>query len=183
MITGSKIVLRDKRLADALNDYTWQADPELAWLDAAPPLSLTFQEYLPDYTSQIHYISSSRRQFAIETPEGRHIGNCVYYGIDEVKSEAELGIMIGDREYWGKGYGADAIAALLNYIFQTTRLRRVHLKTLETNLRAQKCFRKCGFTPCGHIVRDGFALMVMEISRRRWQTRQTTTPPPSTTSA
>lgn len=99
MISGSKIILRKKRLADAQNDYQWQTDPELAQLDAVPPVTLIFEEYLSAYTSELRYSSPTRHSFAVETLDGNHIGNCVYYDVNEEKGEAELGIMIGNRDY------------------------------------------------------------------------------------
>jgi len=169
MILGNKIRLRDKKIADATNDYAWQTDPELAELDAVPPMTATFLQYLPGYTHELDRSSPARRSLAIETLEGKHIGNCVYYGIDEIEGEAEVGIMIGDRDYWDKGYGTDAVTTLVNYIFRETNLNRLYLKTLEGNYRAQKCFEKCGFTPYGHMVRDGFRFVLMEIHRNQRQ--------------
>jgi len=119
MIAGSKITLRDKRLADARDDYAWRIDPELAHLDAAAPLTTTFPEYLSDYNSN--------------------------------------------------GYGTDAVTTLVNYIFQQTSLKRIHLKTLDSNSRAQKCFKKCGFTPYGRRDKDGFSFMLMELYREQWE--------------
>ena len=171
IITGSKIRLRDKRLADALDDYIWRTDPELAHLDAAPLLTATLPQYLSDYTDELRYPSSIRHRFAIETLDGKHIGNCTYYSIDETKGEVELGIMIGNRDYWDKGYGADTVTTLVNYIFRQTNLKRVYLKTLESNSRAQKCFKKCGFSPYGHLVRDGFSFVLMEFNRKQCQER------------
>ena len=173
MITGSKIKLRNRRLADAQDDYTWQTDPELARLDAIPPLATTFPHYLSGYASELRYPSSNRRSFAIETTDDEHIGNCVYYNINEIKGQAELGIMIGNRDYWDKGYGADAVTTLVSYIFRQTNLKRIYLKTLDWNSRAQRCFQKCGFTPYGYLARDGFSFVLMEIHRKQWQERQT----------
>ena len=172
MIAGSKIKLRGKRLADAPDDYAWQTDPKLAQLDAAPLPTISFPRYLADYASELRYPSPIRHRFAIETLKGEHIGNCTYYGIDETKGEAELGIMIGNRNYWDKGYGADAVATLVNHIFQQTNLNRIHLKTLDWNTRAQRCFQKCGFTHCGHVNRDGYSFVLMEIHREQWEERQ-----------
>ena len=173
MINGRKIKLRDKSLEDTLDDYTWQTDPELARLDAIPRLIITYSQYLSIYASELRYASSTRHRFAIDTLDGKHIGNCAYYGVDETRGEAELGIMIGNRDYWDKGYGADAVAILVNHIFRQTKLKRIHLKTLEWNVRAQKCFQKCGFTPCGHSVREGYSFVLMEIHRDRWEKLQT----------
>lgn len=173
MIIGDKIRLREKRLADALDDYSWQADFELARLDAASQLTMTFPQYLSDYTSELRYVSPTRHPFAVEVLDGKHIGNCVYYGVDETKGEAELGIVIGNRNYWDKGYGTDAVITLVSYIFRQTNLNRIYLKTLDWNDRAQKCFQKCGFTPYGHMVRDGFSFVLMEIRRKQWEEHKT----------
>lgn len=164
---GKKIMLRDKRLADARDDYTWETDPELAQLDAALPITITFTQYLLDYTSQLRYSPSIKYRFAIETLEGKHIGNCSYYNVNETKGEAELGIMIGNHDYWNKGYGTDAVTTLVNYIFGRMSLKRIYLKTLDSNSRAQKCFQKCGFTAYGRLARDGFSFTLMEILRKQ----------------
>ena len=164
-----KIVLRNKRLSDARDDYQWQRDPELAWLDATPPLSCSFEEYLADYTSELQYPGAARRSLAVDTIDGQHIGNCVYYNIDDAGCEAEVGIMIGNRDYWDAGYGTEALSALADYIFRRTRLKRLYLKTLVTNERAQASFRKCHFTPCGFLDRDGYSFVLMDLHREDWQ--------------
>jgi RimJ/RimL family protein N-acetyltransferase len=173
MTSDSKIKLREKRLADAPDDYAWQTDPELAQLDAAPLPTISFPQYLADYASELRYPSPTRLRFAIETMDGEHIGNCTYYGIDETKSEAELGIMIGNRSYWDQGYGADAVATLVNHIFKQTKLNRIYLKTLDSNSRAQKCFTKCGFAPYGHLKKDGYSFVLMELHRKQWEKQKT----------
>jgi len=169
MITGTMVRLREKKLTDALEDYAWQTDPELAELDALPVMSLTFRQYLSNHTAELLYATATKRQFAVETLNGKHIGNCAYYGVDEAKGEAELGIMIGNRDHWDKGYGSDAVNALVNHIFTQTNLNRIHLKTLDWNTRAQKCFQKCGFTPCGESLREGHNFILMELHRSQWE--------------
>ncbi|MFC2065745.1 GNAT family N-acetyltransferase [Chloroflexota bacterium] len=172
MITNNKVKLREKILADARNDYTWQSDPELAQLDASSLLTTPFSQYLLDYTYQLSYSTSTSHRFAVETTDSKHIGNCTYYNVDEAVGEVELGIVIGDRNYWNNGYGTDAVNALVSYIFLQRSMKRVHLKTLDWNLRAQKCFKKCGFTPCGELYRDGYSFVLMELHRKQWEERQ-----------
>lgn len=172
MIVGNQIRLREKRLADAANDYSWQADAQLSELDASPVLKMRYDQYLSDYISELRYSFFSRQRFAIEALDGTHIGNCAYYGINEDKSETELGIMIGDRNYWDKGYGADVVTTLVDHIFGHTSLGRIHLKTLEWNTRAQKCFQKCGFTTYSHVTRDGYNFALMELYRFQWAKKQ-----------
>ena len=171
LLRGSKVILCQKTAEEALNDYMWAKDPELARFDAMPPFKIPFPEYLADYTRELRNSSPRRCRFAIKTLEGKHIGNCTYYDIDEDKGEAEVGIMIGDRSYWSKGYGTDAVTTLVSYIFHQTKLDRVYLKTLRWNTRAQRCFEKCGFVSCGHLEFKllGYDFLRMDISRSRWQ--------------
>jgi RimJ/RimL family protein N-acetyltransferase len=169
VIIGNKVRLREKKLTDARNDHMWQSDTELARLDAAPVLSVSFPVYLLDYADQLHNPGSKRYPLAVETFDGRHIGNCTCYDINDAKGEVQLGIMIGDRDYWDKGYGTDAVSTMVSHIFLNTKLDRIYLKTLEWNLRAQKCFRNCGFTPCGQLDRDGNNFVLMELRREQWQ--------------
>jgi RimJ/RimL family protein N-acetyltransferase len=171
IITGNKTRLREKKLSDVRNDYRWQADQDLAKLDAAPVLITSFSLYLLDYATALHQSHANRYPLAIETLEGKHIGNCTCYDIDENKREAQLGIMIGNRDYWDKGYGADAVNTLVNHVFRTTKLNRLYLKTLDWNLRAQKCFAKCGFAPFGHLSRNGHDFTLMELKREQWDNR------------
>jgi len=167
-ISGRKVRLRQKKLTDVRNDYNWQSDPELARLDAAPVLKASFPVYLMDYVEIIHKPERNRYPLSIETLQGKHIGNCTCYDINESKSEAQVGIMIGDRDYWDKGYGADTITTLVDHIFLSTLLNRVYLKTLDWNLRAQKCFRNCGFIRYTTVTRNGHNFLFMEIKREQW---------------
>jgi len=164
VLTGNKVNLRPKRLQHAINDYNWRQDVELCHLDATIPILIPFKEFLENYIEELNRPTRACR-FAIETPDGKHIGNCSYFNIDEIKNESEMGIMIGDRAYWNHGYGTEAILATLNHFFSQTNIRRVYLKTLNWNIRAQKCFQKCGFAPCGQIIHGDYNFIFMEIHR------------------
>jgi RimJ/RimL family protein N-acetyltransferase len=168
-ITGSKVRLREKKMSDVRADYKWQVDPELCRLDAAEQMSLPFSFYLLDYAAELHRPKSRRFPMAIETIEGRHIGNFTVYDVDEKKAEAQVGIMIGDRDYWDRGYGADAMRAVAEHLFRNTGLVRLYLKTLDWNVRAQKCFARCGFKSCGEMNRNGQLFIMMDLTRERWE--------------
>lgn len=165
MIKGKMVVLREKRLEDAAKDYAWRSDAELACLDATLPINISFSEYISFYNEELHYANTRGCRFAIETLDGKHIGNCNYYNFDEHKGEAELGILIGDRAYWDKGYGADAVITLVNQLFSEADLKRMYLHTLEWNDRAKKCFEKCGFTALKRVNRGGQKFIMMEIRK------------------
>jgi len=169
VISGSKVRLRDKKLSDVRNDYRWQADPELARLDAAPVLIMSFSLYLLDYAAALHQSQLNRFPMAVETIDGKHIGNCTFYDIDEKKEQAQLGIMIGNRDYWDKGYGADAVRAMVDHAFRSTKIRRLYLKTLDSNSRAQQCFTNCGFQAFGRLRRNSYNFTLMELKRENWE--------------
>jgi RimJ/RimL family protein N-acetyltransferase len=168
MTKNRKSVLCQKSLSDIPNDYIWQTDPELAHLTATIPLTTSFTDYLLKYTDQLLNGQPAKYQFAIKTQNGRHIGNCACYSINNEMGEAEIGILIGDRRYWDKGYGSDAVTSLIDFLFKQINSRRIHLKTLESNKRAQKCFSKCGFTQCGNVINNGNNFLLMELYHSRW---------------
>ena len=165
---GGRIVLRDKRSDDAENDYRWRSDPELARLDAAIPLTMSFERYLKLFEDQMKYPTPGSHHYSIDTLDGRFIGNCMYYDMDTVNLEAELGIVIGDRDYWSNSYGYDAVTTLLDHCFNEKKLERVYLHTLEWNKRAQRCFEKCGFVPVRPVRRMSHDFILMEVFREDW---------------
>lgn len=164
---GPRVVLREKRLGDAVEDYRWRTDPELTRFDAAKPLAVTYQEFLAVLREEILYPSPHRRSLAIEDEDGRHIGNIMYYNVDTLRQEAELGVTIGERSYWSGGYGTEAVRALTEHLLAVAGFRRVHLKTLDWNRRARGCFYRAGFVECGRVERGGHAFVLMEL-RREW---------------
>ena len=168
-IKGNKVIIRPKKPADAENDYRWQTDAELSALDAMIPSNMSYREFYREYVNWLRHPYPGRITFGVDTPEGKHIANCVYYNIDEVDQETEIGIMIGDRDYWNHGYGEDIITTLIDYVFSLRKFKRVYLKTLEDNFRAQRCFKKCGLTPCGHRDQDGYHFLLMDLSYSKWQ--------------
>jgi RimJ/RimL family protein N-acetyltransferase len=175
---GEKIVLREKTLDDARDDYAWRVDPELASYDAARPLRATFDEFNRLYSDELRYPSPYRHTFAVDDLGGKHIGNVMYYNIDERKGEAELGITIGDRDYWARGFGADTVRTFISYLFLTTSLNRIYLHTLDWNIRAQRSFRNAGFTALRTERRGGYTFILMEIRREDWdRDRPPSTPP------
>lgn len=167
-LEGRLVILRSKVPEDAPVDYSWRADPELAALDATAPINLSLEDYIRLYRDDLAYPGPWSRRLAIETHDGRHIGNCMYYDIDRGKKQAEFGIMIGDRSCWSKGYGTDAVLTALRHVFTTTDLERIYLHTLTHNKRAQRAFQKAGFQPVGPVSRDGFHFVRMEVWRDDW---------------
>jgi len=72
---------------------------------------------------------------------------------------ATIGIFIGDKSFWGKGYGTEAIELLTDFIFNEMNINKVKLNVYSFNKRAVRCYEKCGFVREGvlrqEIYREG----------------------------
>ena len=167
-LIGEKVVLREKKLDDAVEDYVWRRDSELSQLDATRPISMSFSDYHRYTREELKYDSYYSVRLAVETLDGIHIGNCMYYDINDRRKEAELGIMIGNRDYWGQGYGSDAVKTLLNYVFSYTHLNKIYLHTLKDNYRARRSFTKSGLSEIRKVKRSGKDFIRMEIIKDDW---------------
>lgn len=86
--------------------------------------------------------------FGIEA-DGTLIGDAGLFHLEQRNGTAELGIGIGDRDYWGRGYGREAVGLLVNYGFTMHNLRKIWLETHGSNERAIRSYRAAGFVEEG----------------------------------
>jgi RimJ/RimL family protein N-acetyltransferase len=86
----------------------------------------------------------------------------MYYGYDPLRQEAELGITIGNKDFWGKGHGREVIDLMVEVMGGQLSLVKVYLHTLTWNERAQRSFAAGGFTRVGEVVRAGRSYYRME---------------------
>jgi RimJ/RimL family protein N-acetyltransferase len=106
--------------------------------------------------------------------DDRLVGFIELDGVMFPHGEAFVGIGVGDREFWGKGYGTDAMKVILSYAFLEFNLRRVSLNTFEYNPRAIRSYEKAGFVHEGRarqfLNREGqrWDLIYMGILRQEW---------------
>lgn len=75
----------------------------------------------------------------------RHIGNVYMTDIDMARRSCSSGILIGERDCWGKGYGREALTLALRYMFYERNIHRVQALILEGNEQSLKMHRKCGY--------------------------------------
>jgi RimJ/RimL family protein N-acetyltransferase len=110
----------------------------------------------------------------IETVEGRAVGHVGLLQVDAHHKRAELAISIGEKDCWSRGYGTDAIRAVLRHGFEALGLRRIDLHTDADNARGIRCYEKCGFVREGvmreHRLRYGKPLdmVLMAVLRDEW---------------
>jgi len=101
--------------------------------------------------------------FAIRDLENdRLLGSCGLGGDIFPNGEAFVGIGIGNRQDWNKGYGTDAMKVLLRYAFEELNVRRVALSALENNARGIRSYEKAGF------LYEGKSRGTIQRAGRRW---------------
>jgi|TARA_B100000686_G_scaffold67395_1_gene72825 RimJ/RimL family protein N-acetyltransferase len=169
---GVKVRIREKRETDIRNEYSWRIDPELSRLDATRPMTMSYEDFFRYSREEMQFPNYRSKRLAVETLEGIHIGNIMYYDLDMRSRQAELGIMIGDKEYWSSGYGTDTVNTLLRHLFTTLELDKVYLHTLSWNYRAQASFNKSGFKSVRDVKRGGQDFILMEVLRPDWEKSQ-----------
>jgi len=177
-LRGRKVILRS--YGDGFTDdelariYRWSQDEEVLRWSGGSSMQLTFEEFKERFKQERLRPDPMREAFAILTAERELIGRVGCFAIDREEGQAELGIVIGEKDYWGKGYGSDAVITLLRHIFETEGLRRVYLFTFTQNVRAQRCFAKCGLKRMGIVRRFSVELgehegIEMEIRREEFE--------------
>jgi len=151
LIRGEKVTLRAVRRGDLprLLDFANDLEVELAG-GGDPPVPRPFERIVKDFEREVSEPPHDKTHFAIEA-DGECIGTCGLFNIDRTARHAELGIGIGDKEYWGRGYGREAVGLLLDYAFRLRNLRRVWLEVHSANERAIRAYRSCGFVEEGRM--------------------------------
>ncbi|MDO8651858.1 MAG: GNAT family N-acetyltransferase [Undibacterium sp.] len=76
---------------------------------------------------------------------GKHIGNIKIYLINTTHKTAEIGLMIGEKEFWGQGYATEAIRCVSRWGFEYLNLEKISAGCYEVNLASHKSFLKAGF--------------------------------------
>lgn len=172
MIQGKRARLRALELADLPDYHRWLNDPEvIRYLKLYAPLSMPDEE---DWYKAMRE-DPSQMVFAVETETGQHIGNLGLMHLNWKDRSAELGIVIGDKSQWGKGYAQDAVQSLLAFVFEQMNLNRIHLRVYADHAAAITVYRKCGFVEEGRLREDVYAegryhdMLVMSILKREFE--------------
>ena len=173
MLKGERVLLRPMKAEDVPRQHEFNQDMELYGLDCAVPRPSPPERAQEFYESWIKR-DDDHAHFAIEA-DGKYLGYCSLMHIQNRYGNFELGIMIGDHDYWGKGYGREIIRLLLDYGFHYLGGRRIELTTHAKNERAIRCYLACGFVEEGRprkvlwIDGEYVDLVNMAILRDEWQ--------------
>jgi len=149
MIKGERVTLRAIERDDLPRYVNWLNNPAVIH-----HLSL----YLPmNSDNENDWYEAQRKDstiqnFAIMLNEGAaHIGSVGFMNINHREQNAELGILIGEKNQWGQGYGREAIRLALDFGFSELNLHRVYLRVDASNTQAIRCYLSCGFVEEGRL--------------------------------
>jgi [ribosomal protein S5]-alanine N-acetyltransferase len=148
-LIGDRLFFRPVEMEDLAGDYhRWLNDPQVTrGLETGLfPVTLPqMEEYLKGLSR-----SSSDAFFAIVTREDeRMIGTIKLGFINWINRTAELGILIGASDCWGKGYGVEACRMLVRYGFECLNLHKISLGVIADHSSAIRCYEKVGFVQEG----------------------------------
>ena len=151
MLHGARITLRAITKADMPTFLKYGNDVEVELLGGGdPPKPGTIEGWEKWYDDHVAKDNKDSVNFGIEA-DGKLLGMCGIWRFNHYSNTCVLGITIGDREYWGKGYGREAMRLLLDYAFRIRNFRKVCLDTSSSNERAIRCYLACGFVEEGRL--------------------------------
>jgi RimJ/RimL family protein N-acetyltransferase len=129
--------------------WKWESDLALSALTGDPSRPMT-PEAIDKLYQRYNTAGTESTGFAIYELDGmRAIGTVGLMSINHLNRTAELGIGIGERDYWGKGLGTEATRLILDYAFNVLSLHNVMLRVFSYNERAIRAYRKVGFREIG----------------------------------
>ena len=166
---GERVTLRRPTMDDASYVFRWERDDEVWKYDPHRPYSKSMPEFLPLF--ERNYVKGNGRQFWFIIENERHmpIGTITYFNLDQRTGQVEVGLGIGEKSQWGKGYGAEAISVIVRYLFALPGLVRIYAETAMANHSARKAFTRNHFTEVGQIFdprSSGAPWVLLEIWRK-----------------
>jgi len=155
LIEGERLNLRTITARDFKTIYRWFQDRELMEFAFGVVVEKNvIKQISTDYFDD--FINGFNNAYGIVTKGGLFLGFIRYSMRRDWENYARIGILIGNRDYWGSGLGSEAMMLALEILFYRKDLLRIELDTAMFNVRAQKCFEKCGFKKTGEFTEVNF---------------------------
>ena len=144
-LIGQKCYLSPINPDDAEKFSEWLNDLEVL-------VNISYYSHVLNLLSEraaLEELSKSHNYSIIDITKDELLGNCGFLEIDNINQTAEIGIFIGNKNYWNKGYGTEALTLLMDYGFKALNLHNIMLRVFDFNGRAKKCYEKIGFREIG----------------------------------
>lgn len=145
LLRGKMVLLRPAERDDIPIFVRWLSDERTTrFLSLRAPIGIAMEERWFERMQEGHGRDSWF--FVVCRLDDRFpVGSVSLFDLDHVNGSAGLGILIGEVEFQGRGFGSDALAVLLDFAFGELRLERVWLDVYDFNARAIRSFEKNGF--------------------------------------
>jgi len=154
----------------------WGCNSTFTRLLDSEPSRLWSEKKIKDWIEKDLEKDPTEPSFYIRTvAEDKVIGFIGAWGLRWQHGDTFFGIGIGEEQFWGKGYGTEALQLFLDYTFREMNLRRVSLNVFGYNPRAVRSYEKCGFKIEGRmreaILKEGqrWDMIYMGILREEWE--------------
>ena len=151
IIEGKRTMMRSIERKDLEYTLKWANDPEIAYYTGYM-LPISMEMELKWYEGLL--AAEDRRTFIIETKDNDVIGLTAILNIDWKNRKAELSMLIGNKKYWGKGYGRESVRTMLNHIFNNMGMNKVYGRIIDYNQAALKMDLAAGYSQEGYIKED-----------------------------
>ena len=144
-LIGKKIYLRPIALEDASEEYvSWLNDTDVNQYLESRFVLATIENVKKFIEATLQ--SDSNYFFAIiDNATNKHIGNIKIGTISNIHKRGDIGILIGNKNFWGKGIASEAIELLTEFSFNELNLNKVLAGCYANNIGSYKAFIKCGF--------------------------------------
>jgi RimJ/RimL family protein N-acetyltransferase len=157
---GARVKMTPLQLENIYTHFEWNNDRELNRLDSEVPyVEETFFEFKQRFDDLVFSPSPLSRDFEIHAEDGTLIGVAYVASISRHHRHCLVGVTIGDRRYWGRGYGRESLEMLLGFCFDELGMHRVAAETFEYNTAWRKVVEDAGFSREGtvreYLLRDG----------------------------
>lgn len=125
--------------------YRWSLDDDLQYWSGTIPGGRSYNQFKETVLERDWPSDGRRVSYGIFAEGEGLIGMVSCYNIDAHHGMGELGVYLGVKGLWGRGYGTDAIVAFLRHLFLNLGFVSVYLHTYESNIRAQRSYLRIGF--------------------------------------
>jgi RimJ/RimL family protein N-acetyltransferase len=144
-LVGARCYLSPINLDDAARYCEWLNDMEVA-----RALTLAHMNISLGAEREALELLSRGHTYAIVLKEtDEMIGNCGLIDVDHLARTCEIGLFIGNKAMWGRGYGPEAMDLLMGYAFSYLNMRNIMLRVYAYNERAIAAYRRIGFREIG----------------------------------
>lgn len=145
LLESDDIYLRKISISDCNENYlNWMNDSEVnKYLESR--FTTHSIDSLKDFVNSMNNSENNILFAIIDKSSDKHIGNIKLGNIHPVHKYADIGLIIGEKNCWGKGIGTKSIQLVTDYAFNKLNLRKVIAGVYEYNIGSIRAFEKCGF--------------------------------------